>query len=356
MKSLLTERGYDWFVQKFQNERQAIKKVFERAEKFGIVKRIGEGINDVWGQLTRSTGMAVDLYATHMKPLVDEVHSGVEAYADKLGISVNEALGNLHAILESRHEGERRHIKYLLNVPLDDKTKYTVSGFVDKKGQKLAFSAAGWRKYILEQLTRTDVTKNDIKRMRRLLEQIVASPKMHDQLIAAKDKSRFDEDSANYNVIGDRPAVEIARMKKVFDKPEYKAEIDRIAKALKRVEEETIELNRRANYWSKPVDNVKKFYDYKNYVPFKGRAGKTVADPELDFGSKRIGGELQEMTDTFEGRMSESENPLLQSLAEGAAAAMRAGRQELTLAIKNAIKDGIIDGKVSNKIKFEDRY
>ena len=59
----------------------------------------------------------------------------------------------------------------------------------------------------------------------------------------------------------------------------------------------------------------------------------------------------------MEGRMSESENPLLQILAEGATSAMRAGRKDLMKSIENAIKDKILIGEIEPEtIKFEDRY
>jgi hypothetical protein len=368
-KNLMTSQGYEWLVKKFQNERQAIKRRFERAEKFGMVKRFGDDINDVWGQLTRSTGMAVDIYVREMKPLSDQVHKTVEAYAKKLGIPVNEALANIHAILEARHEPERRHIKYLLNVPLDGQKQYTIKGFGNEKR-----SAAGWREWILEQVSRADLAPTEkareakIKTLRNLLEQIVKNKQFHTTLVKKTDAKgrvteqpvspdQYDENSVYYNVIGERTATEIARMRKLFDEKGPRAEIDAVIDAVQKVQEKTKQLNREANYWSVPVDNVVKFYGYDNYVPFKGKPGRTLLDDNLDIGGRRIGGELQEGQDSFEGRQSEADNPLLQTLADGASASMRAGRKELTLAIKNAAKDKIIDGTLlKDKINFADRY
>jgi Large polyvalent protein associated domain 38 len=408
LKTLLSQRGYDWFVQKFQNERQAVKKISDRAQKFGIIKRSGEGINDVWGQITRSTGMASDLYATHIKPLADEVHSAVEAYAKKKGISVADALKNIHLILEARHEPERRHIKFLLNVPLDNQQKlspqelenalkylsnpaeevfpkglhYTIKGFTDVNGKPMSKTAEAWREYILEQLSRSDLAPDEktreyrVKQLRALLELIVANKNMHEKLKVTKTDAKgrtketpvypdmFDENSAEYKVIADRTPAEIDRIKKLFDTKADEAEINAITDILYRKSkdgklpglfEETQRLNREANYWSTPVQNVVDFYGYKNYVPFKGKPGDP--DQVLNLDSRRIGGELQEMENTFEGRVSEADNPLLQTLAEGAQAAMRAGRKDLTLAIKNAIIDKLIDGQVlKDKIQFADRY
>jgi len=100
------------------------------------------------------------------------------------------------------------------------------------------------------------------------------------------------------------------------------------------------------------------FYGFEHYIPFKGRPGMRLTDDSFNFDSKQLGGEYQDGQDSMQGRMSESENPILQSLADGATAALRVGKKDVTLAIKNAVnsKNRILQGKVLPKIKFEDRY
>lgn len=365
---------YENIVQKLQNERRVVKRIFDRANKLGIVNVSGTGINDVWTQLTLSTGMAVDIYSKEIKNLSDEVHGAVEAYAKKLDIPISKALSQIHAILEARHEPERRAVKFLRNVPLDDQKKYSIKGLNDEKGNPLQMSPAGWRQYIFEQLSRPDFAPTATEReqkardFRALLEQMVNNKAMRgpvkvtttDPALRQKQiDAVFDKDSELYSVIASRTSAEIARMRRIFDKKEHAREIERVVDAVKKVQKKTEQLNKESNYWSIPVQNVVEFYGYDNYVPFKGRPGATQLDDETDINSRRVGGELQEMTDTFEGRKSESENPLLQTLAEGASAALRAGRRDLTLSIKNAIKDKILSGKPltdKNKITFADRY
>jgi hypothetical protein len=123
---------------------------------------------------------------------------------------------------------------------------------------------------------------------------------------------------------------------------------------MKDLHEATIEMNKESNYWSKPVNNLKNFYGFKNYVPLKGLNLSSETDENLDFTSERLSGELVKSEESFEGRVSVSNNPVLQTLADSVQAAMRAGRGvETTLSIKNAIKDGIITGSV-NKQKGQD--
>jgi hypothetical protein len=92
VKTLMTNRGFNWFVTKFQNERYAVKLPSDLAQKRGILKRTTEMLNDVYGQITRSTGIAVDLYHTHIKGLTQDVHSAIEEYAKATGQNTKDAL------------------------------------------------------------------------------------------------------------------------------------------------------------------------------------------------------------------------------------------------------------------------
>ena len=52
---------------------------------------------------------------------------------------------------------------------------------------------------------------------------------------------------------------------------------------MKDLNENTIELDRQANYWTQPVDNYKSFYGYKDYVPFKGRPQVSDNDDKFEY-------------------------------------------------------------------------
>lgn len=366
IRNLFTKKGYNWLVSSFQNDRRIIKQLSERAELFKVLKSVGEGLNNVEDQLTRSTGMAVDLFNRHVRPLEKVLNEAVERYAEKVGLSVGDALANLHLILEARHEPERRAVLFMLKVPLDKQTEYKVPGFAE------AMSPYTWREKILQIISESSglpeqqrLARN--KALRDLLNafvftkdangNLVPNMKYMDKSIDAKLLAqKTDMNHADYNVIGNRSPAEIKQITDTFDKPELQNEINAVAKAVQDIHNKTIALNAASNYWSEPVQNVVDFYGYKNYIPFKGKPGRTQHDEVLSLDSKRIGGELQEAQNTAEGRQSESENPILQTLADGATAAMRAGRRDLTLSIKNAINDGIIKGEKVGTIKFSDRY
>jgi len=355
-KNLFTKQGFQSAVEFFQNDRYPLKVLFDRARMFGLVTAVGESANDVYNAFSRSIGIAVHKYNTEVRSESIAVDKAVEAYAAKLGIPVKEALSKLHLIMQARHEPERRHVKYLLNVPLDDNPTYKIGNEY--------YAAATIRQNIIDTLTEPTPGLTDEQRtaraqkLRQMLETVVADPKSHLKIKNGKPVSpvEFDERSEMYNVIAGRSPQEIQAFRDTLDRPEYKAEIDAVSQALRDLNKKTIKLNKEANYWSEPVANFVDFYGFKDYVPFKGRPENRTIDEEFNFDGRRLGGEFTKLQDPFKGRMSESENPILQSLADGASAALNAGRKILPETIVNAIKSGIIKGEFVDTIKFSDRY
>lgn len=369
LRNLFTKKGGHWAATMFQNERYPIKVAEDRAKLFGLLKRIGPDLNNVYGQITRSAGMAVNLYDEYLRNATEETHAAVEAYAKKSGLTINEALSRLHIILEARHEPERRRVKYIKTKPLENDSKrikfegkeYSAEGFREAVMRELAQPSYP----VTEDMTQDQISKLDEKRkeraldLRAMLNKVVDDNTFNAKQINGKPTTpeMFNQNNAMYNVIANRTPRQIAAILKERVTPETEKEVEAVVEALRKVNQLTQTLNKMANYHSQPASNVIDFYDFQNYVPFKGRPGFRQIDEEFNIDSRRIGGDLQEGQNPFSGRESESENPLLQSLADGASAAMRAGRKDLTLAIKNAVKDKILIGKVSkDPIKFEDRF
>lgn len=367
-RNLFTKKGGHWLATMFQNERYPIKLVEDRAKLFGMLQRIGPDLNNVYGQITRSAGIAVDLYDQYMRAATEDTHAAVEAYAKKAGLSIRDALERLHIILEAKHEPERRFVKYLKTVPLEKDSKR-----IKFNGKE--YSADSFREAVMRELSKPfyeikpEMTQEEINALeqqrkeyaldlRAALEKVVADQSFWAKQVNGKATTpqMFDVNSELYNVIAQRTPRQIAAILKSKVTPETEPEIEAVSQALKRVTELSIKLNKMANYHSQPTSNVIDFYNFQNYVPFKGKEGFKQIDDEFNIDSRRIGGDLQEGQNPFTGRLTESENPLLQALADGAGAAMRAGRKDLTLAIKNAVRDKLLIGKVKDKIKFEDRF
>jgi hypothetical protein len=156
--------------------------------------------------------------------------------------------------------------------------------------------------------------------------------------------------------------------------PEVKKQMDAVIKNIKSLHTVTTELNKQANYWSQPVSNRVAFYGFENYVPLKGVSKPSKTDELLDFDGNSMGREiadipgkggkeLQEVAYSFDGRISVSDNPVLQSMSDAVRAAMRAGRKDLTQSIKNSLAksdlnpegQGLLPGKVLMRATFEQR-
>lgn len=382
LKNLFTTHGAHWLAERFQNDRYILKVREDRAALLGQLERLGDTLNNVFGQITRSTGIAVDVFNTHMKFPTEAVHDAVSAYAKKAGIDVDQALARLHIILEARHEPERRAVNYLKKVPLDasNDTAIKVADLIKTPELqamfgKAEYSAAGFREEVMNKIltqpmfqVSDETRKAYAQELRKAMDKVVADPANQAKTIDVYEgkklktvettPSMFDIADERYSVIGQRTPEQIAAITRKLDNAEFKSQIDAVEKAVQEVHNKTIELNKEAHYWSRPVANVVDFYGFEHYIPFKGRPGMRLTDDSFNFDSKQLGGEYQDGQDSMQGRMSESENPILQSLADGATAALRVGKKDVTLAIKNAVNKSnrILQGNVIDNIKFEDRY
>lgn len=359
--SIIKKRGFwDNMVRKFQNAQRVLKQKQEMLERYGKVIHLGDDINNVWSQAVLSSGRAWWNYTNYLSAPTNEVHRAIEDFAKSENLSIDDALKALHGYGIAVHEPERRKALYLLKVPLEG-TKQTV-----KIGNK-QYTAEGARDEILKSIVHPSTTEADAKNYRKMLEAIVKDPANRKSFMLAKDKktsvpvpaAQFDIDNETYNVAGPYSKKELEDIREFYLGPNAKydkAKMEAVYDALKKVQEETQKLNQQANYWSQGVANLVAFYGYKHYIPFKGRAINTESDRIVDpLEAHSVGADLNEKEHAFGGRNSDFENPVLQTLADGARSAMRLGRKDLTLSIKNAVKQGLLKGDINTVIKFEDR-
>lgn len=364
-KLFTTAEGGREIIRRFANNRHAIKAWEASNEMVNKIVYAGEKINSVYNEITMSTGRARNIYERELEQDIQSIHEMMQKLADKSGVDFDRTLKTMHVFARTLHERERRHIKFLFYAPLD-------------------LTSATRRAEIIQKFRKGDkMTEDEINDYRKELEKFVKPKSQGGSIddvngyswytdpaspVRIGDKNaRYtsaDEQSTQYNVIGnyDLPSREAAY--KAYQEYANKAEVDAILTKLEKLQKKTIKLNRDANYWSQPVDSVVKLYDFKHYVPFKGRANKDT-DDQFDI-KTGVGREMQEVQNTFEGRISDSNNTIVQTMLDATHAAARAGRsgidgQGLTLAIKNAVNSGMIKGITGDKdkrlkIKFEDRY
>jgi hypothetical protein len=335
-------------VRIFQNDRAAIKNWENKLRFAGRLVTYATGFNNIYTQLTLSSGNAHYLYTQYVQQHNDEIRKLIAEYAEKRGADINTAVNDVGLFAIALHEAERRKTLYLRDVPLTDKKILT-----DAKGVPVSPKEA--RDTILSYLDKHELDEAGAKYLRDQLEKIVADKK--NLSTVKQDKLLLDINDQAYSVAGYDQAQINSIMK------EYnlnKVDVDPILKQVKELNKAVIELNGMANYMSKYAKNYIMFYGYENYVPFKGKHFNEDKADIFNVDSRKLGGELQDRIHTFEGRTTVPDNPILQVMADGAQAAMRAGRRYVTESIYNAVKDGTLKGSVmkfgdKNYVSFEDR-
>jgi hypothetical protein len=348
-----TRQGGMNLVTKFQNARYAIKSWEDGLTRAGKIYYSGSKLNNIYTQIALAASRAKDLYLTRVNTPASDMQSAIGAYAEASGLTSKEATERLHVYLMGLHEGERRDVKYMLNVPLSNDKILKIGNEV--------MSPAEFRERIMDEVLSGTLTKAQVETARNALNNVVAKYKNATGSSPNGYKST-DRDNEEYNVIGGYTPKSIQNFINSYKSDPNKKEVDKVIAAMRKLQDATRELNKEANYWSAPVQSIVDFYGWKNYVPFAGKEKYTNdADAALDFNSKRNGRELQEGQNSFEGRETDSDNSIVQSLTDATRAAMRAGRRDVTLAIKNAVekdKDGnqLLKGRIFKTIPFADRY
>jgi len=354
---------YERAVKFFQNELRPLKRLERDLRRAGELIVGVPGFNNAFSIIASAQDKAAFYASTMLKQPMDAAYKAIETYAKMRNFDTNKALEELDRFRIIMHEPERRDVMYMLNVPLSTKRRK----FKTADGKTIRLSPAEIRQEILKALVQPmDLASNgQAKAMGNMLRKIVADPANLDPLgdspLAEPGKPvSTDKNNIIYNVLGGYSPEFIEQLYedagKLFDENPKLGEAALAAiKAVNDVQDVTKELNRKAKYWSKPVDNIVSFYDFEAYAPLKGRPDKSEA-AKLDPNDRRVSGEMAEAAQAMEGRQSEAENSILQSFSDAYYAAARAGREGATDAVKNLIEQGHIKGKLVGKITMADRY
>jgi len=355
-KTLTSTPGLRRLATVFANSRYPIKVWEDALQRAKKTIDAGPTLNNIYTQITLSIGKARDLYLTHVERPASEMQNALGEYMKASAIDSQKALARLHTYFMALHEPERRAIKYLLNVPL--------STTPVKIGNQ-TIAPSDFREQAISAVDSGTLTPKQLKTLRTALDGVVKSYVDPAGVSPAGYKST-DVNSTEYNVIGELSPTEVKAIKDKFDSDPAKAQAEKVIAAMRQLNDATKTLNQMANYWSAPVQSRVDFYNWQNYIPFKGKEVAGAQDGMLDFDvlktRKTFADKLQDYQASFEGRESWSDNSLTQVMSDATRAAMRAGRKDLTLSIKNAIKQGLLIGDINKlpgldgkSIPFADR-
>jgi len=348
-----------WAAKNLQNERYPLKR-WQEMLKMGNLLQVDGKFNNIYDYVTNAFGRAQYFNNTFLTEPVKQLNEALNEYVNTTKEDTRRALATLSLYLEALHEPERRHIKYLKLVPLSITTKVA-----DPTNNGALTPAATVRRNIFDALENaaTALPDNTISAYRTALEAIVAN---HKEVGGASldggagSNLPLDENDSKYRV----SAYSSDNIKTILadlnGKPEIKAVVAKISRAQQELSEKTIVLNKEAGYWTDQVDNFKKFYGFKNYVPFKGKRNDQFNKDNLNFAldpnNIALSTELKQTIGGFEGTVTNVQNTILQSLADATSAAARAGRgQGYTQSIRNAIDQKLLKGEVVKTLTFAER-
>ncbi|MEI6478493.1 MAG: LPD38 domain-containing protein [bacterium] len=352
-------KNYEEIIRLTQNERRPLKVLEDYLARSNLIRRGDGDFNNAYEILSQAAGES-DRKLQVLNPHLDKLNKSIVDIAKRDEITPVEVLKRLQAYSIAMHEGERRLIKFLKNVPLNNKIHLNVGG--------IKMTPAQYREEIFKALHQNiDLVKGgETKQMRKILEDLVDKYKVADGWSRMNPTGTMKGevlsiDSPIYDVAGSFSKAELQTLRKMKDAAfagANGADLKNIFDAVKDIQKETIRLDSEANYWSTPVNNITDFYGYEHYMPFKGRPGSMVSkeDQELELGDKHTSGEFSQYAEEAGGRKSDSDNPVLQTMADAGKAAGRAGNSGYTEAIKNLITQKHLAGKLVEKIPFEDRY
>jgi hypothetical protein len=343
LNKVLTPEGITNFIKKVQNERIWVKRFQDYLDDTGqLVSADPAKMNNIYTQLSLAAGQAKNVFQKFFYKDFSDANQMLADMSKLYKLPVEKMLARMHVYAIALHGPERRRIKFLREAPL-------TSEVAETRRQEIFDELAG----------PVQLSKTQAQTLRAELDTLV------DQNVDTT-KPTGDITNSKYNTLA-HTAGEEKLYRQQYDKdmqnPDKKALVQNYFNTLAKIKQATVDANQKANYYTAPVDNFVNFYDFKNYFSFKGKPESEVSiGDRLSDPYKGLGGEYQDKSYAFEGRMSESDNPVLNTLNEGARSALRLGRKDVTLSLKNLADLGQTNPDLKNiaevikTIPFKDRY
>jgi hypothetical protein len=356
---------YKNLVRKFADTTEPIMALDRAKDRAEFLITLGPDRNDIASELVRSPNIADYIIRHRVEPTERKLQQAIKNFARATGMKIEDAVNKLDSILIAIHEEARRETNYLRNVGLRNDIRLPAGSLPFAQDQP-AMTPADYREYLegLRSKLPPDQAAQIQDVMRVLVAKFKTSRGFSPKAIAGKP-TPLDINDKFYDVIPrkidgkDAYTPQLLRAERTAYREldgDQKAAVDKVRAALAEINELERQLSREANYWSPQVDSVVASYQWGDtYVPFQGIPD---ADDSLDYNSKKLSGELTETAQAWDGRSTDFDSPILQSISNAKRAAGRVARKDLiSVTLVNNIKQGFLRAKSAEpkKYTFDDR-
>lgn len=377
-KTITTRQGWRTVAKNVQDRGYFSRSLFAKQDRAGNIERDKTKGADNWDEeRDLSVGKAKNYVTAELQKPMDDLRTAFQAYLKASGLKFEQAMSLLQQISEMRHEPERRHVNWVLGVPLSAKPDLMHNGKPISAAQRRIDILGDPRTGKPGLIHKVELTKAQQTALFQELEILAKAPKDGGHADPLGDTPRaesyeeikkkydaqgadakgysIDENNVIYNALGlDKVDID-KRLEDYKNIPEAERElIEQMFAQAKIISDATMKMDKIGNYWSTPVSNLVGMYNYQSYMPFKG-ISKTLVDEMSDLNSEVNGAEMQDTPHAADGRFTPADNPFLRLLNDAYRSAARAGRKDYTLAIRNAVLKGLIPGEIVDKIEFAQR-
>lgn len=375
LKGLSKMGAYEFLVTKIQDSKRPLK-VLERTLRWSGLLKYGPEGNNLFGRLNRASGIARDEYTRRLHLPFKDLQDGIKEFSKEQKVNLVKAMAILDMVMKGKHILERRHFKFLREVPLSIVKNIKLTG---TSGNSVVVSAAEYRQKIFELCETNKVIDTAMgDQYRQILEHLAANyadvngSSLADVINtgqAMKPQGRsIDENDPVYDVYTTH-MDDVRQDAAEYDQLLLTSEpFRKVVDAAEEIKKQQAEMDRAANYRSQPAENFVNLYGFKHWVSLKGKPDKSSpTDPNVEdhyeINGKSMGGDYRaDLAATYGGRESESDNVLMLLKNDAAKSALRFGRIGVMDALKtligarNKTDPQYIGGRMIGTIDFADRY
>jgi hypothetical protein len=382
-KRISTKQGWQDTITEFQDATYQLDAWQKTRTMTGQINFDQSGkFTNVATQNARAMAEGRNFYTEYLQAPIDTLQAQLAAFANKYKLNLDKRLlPTIQKLGELWHEPERRRVNFIMRVPLSKLANLIHNGkkisAADRRIQLVGDENTG-REGLIH---RIDLTEAQLEIIRTeldyladnhatvdngygpaLTEEVVSAwgpnTKISPADIASQKAALLKEDSSAYAALGISPedmADREAMWKKIQENPEQAEEIKAIFATLQKIVTAQKVLDKKGNYWSRPVTNLVGIYGYEHYLPYQGF---NEGQPKRN-NPNAMGAEYQTVPRRAMGRQEDTtaaRNPVLQLLTNSVRAAGRAGRRHYTQSIYNAVTEGLVPkGEIIGHVTFMER-